>query len=179
VCPVGGRRLVVATDCKTMVFSSKGRLIFTFRSSLPGGSRQSSGFKNTVLECIFNEAKKTFYVVDTMCWNGTYYYDASSEFRLAWKMMKFNDNPQFSTPIKDNSYAFVSLPAIGCSRTAIDAQLAKWPTVEVDGLLFYNKEAPYVLGTTPLVSWLKPNMIDGLFATPVPEMMMEETSEAL
>lgn len=31
--------------------------------------------------------------------------------------------------------------------------------VHCDGLIFYHKEAPYICGRTPLVTWLKPFML--------------------
>lgn len=43
-----------------------------------------------------------------------------------------------------------------------------------DGILFYHKEAVYISGFTPLVTWLKPYMVPEVFGTEVNECYMEK-----
>lgn len=41
--------------------------------------------------------------------------------------------------------------------------------VQVDGILFYHKEAHYLPGQTPLVTWLLPWMLPEILSVPIPD----------
>lgn len=80
-CPIGKRVLVVAAKGRTKVYSKSGRKILgDFPSELPGGNiRQSSvhfGKTETVLDCIYNESLRTFFILDLMCWSSHPIYDS-------------------------------------------------------------------------------------------------------
>jgi snurportin-1 len=78
VCPVGKRGLVIASKGLTSVYTKSGHCVNRFPSALPGGSRKT-GSKVTdycILDCIYHEPTRTYYVLDVMCWRGHPVYDS-------------------------------------------------------------------------------------------------------
>jgi len=56
-----------------------------FESVLPAGANSYKGNKTTdycILDCIYDQTKFTYYVLDLMCWKGHPIYDCDTEFRL-------------------------------------------------------------------------------------------------
>ena len=47
----------------------------------------------SLLDCIFHEASRTFYILDIMCWRGHPVYDSDTEFRFFWLHSKVADVP--------------------------------------------------------------------------------------
>ncbi|XP_039260419.2 snurportin-1-like [Styela clava] len=165
LCPVGRRNLVVAARGSTNNYSKSGYRINTFTSGLPGGNKlSSSGY--TLLDCIFSEVDKTFYILDIMCWNQHPVYDCDTEFRFFWlnsKIQEMSNNP-------NDSYQFKVLPNCKCTKENMNKSLEKGLSKNTDGVLFYHKESFYTFGTTPLVLWLKPDMLPEMLGLKLPEI---------
>ncbi|TNN00403.1 hypothetical protein fugu_011649 [Takifugu bimaculatus] len=79
VCPVGKRSLIVASKGSTAAYTKSGYCVNRFPSLLPGGNRHNSamGKDYTILDCIYSEVDRTFYILDVMCWRGHPVYDCA------------------------------------------------------------------------------------------------------
>ena len=77
------RALVVAGQGTTKHFSRGGAFINQFPSCLPGGCRKQRNWKNcqALLDTIYVESSRTFYVLDLMVWNDLALYDCDTMFR--------------------------------------------------------------------------------------------------
>merc|ERR1719391_381325 len=66
LCPEGRRNFVVSSNGLTKVYSKSGKMVKKFPSNLPGGSRNQLSRKNkySMLDCIFSEKTKIFYILD-------------------------------------------------------------------------------------------------------------------
>ena len=53
----------------TKVYTKSGFKLKEFISALPGGSR-TSPTNSTILDCLWDEYKRMFYVLDVLSWNG-------------------------------------------------------------------------------------------------------------
>uniref|UniRef100_A0A8B9K272 Snurportin-1 n=1 Tax=Astyanax mexicanus TaxID=7994 RepID=A0A8B9K272_ASTMX len=144
VCPVGKRSLVVASKGSTASYTKSGYCVNRFPSLLPGGNRHNSamGKDYTILDCIYSEVDRTYYILDVMCWRGHPVYDCPTEFRFYWLQSKAEEVDGLSEVAKRNP---------------------------VDGLLFYHRETHYTPGSTPLVGWLRPYMVADILGIEVPQ----------
>ncbi|RWS09191.1 Snurportin-1-like protein [Dinothrombium tinctorium] len=169
LCPIGKRCLVVAAKGQTKAFARNGYMIKCFASRLPGGNRRDGRrYKDgCVLDCIFSEASKTFYVLDVIHWNDVSFYDSEAEFRFFWLTSKLNECPEISDISDLNEYKFVCLNRHKCNLKSVETavQEKREFTEQIDGLLFFHKKSHYTPGVTPLVCWLKENMIKDVFYT--------------
>lgn len=169
VCPIGKRNLVIASRGQVYCYTRSGFRLFSFVSKdIPGGSRDSvSGF--TVLDCIFSEKDKTFYILDVMCWNQQAFYDCETDFRFFWLTSKFKEVEDGKVDIDKNtnnsSYNFKQIEYVKCNNEVLINFLNSYDVGKdnVDGLLFYHRTNHYTFGTTPLVLWLKPKMLNDMF----------------
>ena len=61
-----------------------------FESHLPGGSMRGQSGRDAfrILDCTWDEAQQTYWVMDLMCWAGHALYDCSAEFRIYWLTSK-------------------------------------------------------------------------------------------
>ncbi|XP_067090937.1 snurportin-1 isoform X2 [Osmerus mordax] len=161
VCPVGKRSLIVASKGSTAAYTKSGYCVTRFPSLLPGGNRHNSamGKDYTILDCIYNEVDRTYYILDVMCWRGHPVYDCPTEFRFFWLKSKVEETSGLSDISKRNPFRFVSLQSIGCSLESIQQSLVSEYSFTVDGLLFYHGQTHYTPGSTPLVGWLRPYMV--------------------
>lgn len=171
VCPVGKRSLVVASKGSTSSYTKSGYCVNRFPSLIPGGNRHNSalGKDYTILDCIYSDVDRTYYILDVMCWRGHPVYDCSTEFRFYWLQSKVDEVESLSEISKINPFRFVGLSSIGCSTESIQTALAYEYSYKVDGLLFYHKETHYTPGSTPLVGWLRPYMVADILGMDVPE----------
>lgn len=171
VCPVGKRSLVVASKGSTSSYTKSGYCVNRFPSLIPGGTRQNSavGKDYTILDCIYSDVDRTYYILDVMCWRGHPVYDCSTEFRFYWLQSKVEEAEGLSEISKINPFRFVSLNSISCSTESIQTALAHEYNFSVDGLLFYHKETHYTPGSTPLVGWLRPYMVADILGIEVPQ----------
>ncbi|KAI1904048.1 hypothetical protein AGOR_G00001670 [Albula goreensis] len=171
VCPVGKRCLVIASKGSTAVYTKSGYCVNRFPSLLPGGNRHNSamGKDYTILDCIFSEVDRAYYILDIMCWRGHPVYDCSTEFRFFWLQSKVQEEEGLSENAKRNPYRFLSLQSVVCSAEGIQKALAQEYSFKVDGLLFYHRQTHYTPGSTPLVGWLRPYMVTDILGLQVPD----------
>lgn len=124
LCPVGRRCLVIANKGQTKAYSRTGYHMNSFPSSLPGGNRKASKEhkQNCIIDCIFSETERIYYILDVMSWNGSHFHECETEFRFFWLESKLNE--EFSG-VKQrsrlNPYEFHVLRHFGCS----DKQIAE------------------------------------------------------
>lgn len=177
LCPVGKRSLIVTSNGSTMSYTKSGYCVNRFPSHLPGGNRrQPRGNNFTVLDCIFSEIERTYYVLDIMCWNGHPVFDSETEFRFYWLNTKLDEVTMVGEHSSRNPYRFVALPCYPCSPAELERVM--WSPLPfsqpLDGLLFYNRQTHYMHGPTPLVGWLKAYMMPEMLGIKVPETYLME-----
>ncbi|XP_069480661.1 snurportin-1 [Ambystoma mexicanum] len=170
VCPIGKRSLVVASKGSTTAYTKSGYCVNRFPSLLPGGNKQNSalGKDYTILDCIFCEITRTFYILDVMCWRGHPVYDCQTDFRFFWIQSKLQEAEELDVITRRNPFRFVGLQSFACSPESLYDVLAMEFPFEVDGLLFYHKITHYTPGSTPLVGWLRPYMVSDILGINVP-----------
>jgi len=176
--PEGRRNFVVASNGITKVYSKNGKQVKKFPSNIPGGSRNQKR-RNTysILDCIFSEKEKIFYILDMMCWDGFQYYDCDTEFRMSWVQQKFIENKdQLMDSTRNNPYRFLPLPVYQCTPESIHSALnSSLPFQDkLDGLLIYHKNVHYMPGYTPLVGWIKGFMVPELLNIQVGDQIMAQ-----
>ena len=186
-CPKGKRNLVIAADGATRNFSKNGALQHVFPSHLPGGCRMqgwTSCVKSfTVLDCVYSEANKMFYILDMMCWDGFSYYDCPTELRMMMLDYKMNHLEEVGRMDRVNPYRFKRLEFYDWSGGYVEEGTFKYsdksecngkfymPGIQdilgnteplpfeanddLDGILLYNREAIYESGETKEVKWIK------------------------
>lgn len=157
--PKGTRCLIVSENNHkpTKVFYKNGRLFKKFNSNLPS---------NTILDCIYNETTRTFYILDLLVYGNRDMMNCDSQFRFFWLKSKFIED-NIKVIDSDLTLALLSYHDF-VDSTLINVCLQSHPLWEndepnLDGYLFYHKEASYMSGTTPLVLWLFPFMMEEVF----------------
>lgn len=172
-CPKGQRCMVVACNGRTEMFNKAGRWQLRFRSALPGdgGGRHVL----TILDCVFAKHLNTFYVLDALAFGNQDLLECEAQFRFFWLRSKFEEFELGDTIRGKNDKRFVLLAQHDFENTiSVSVALQRYPywpdnVPELDGFLFYHKEANYTCGTTPLIGWLFPFM--------VPELLEYKVSE--
>lgn len=178
-CPVAKRCLVVSSKGSTKSYARNGYRIAMFSSLLPGGSKSSDGKHSDfcLLDCVFSEVHRTYYILDLLCWKSHPVCDSEAEFRFYWLDEKLNEIPQIKETNDGSRHCrFVTLPRYPCTKEAISAFMnSPLPFEdEMDGLLFYHKKGHYFEGVSPLVGWLKPYMVPEILGTPVDTRYLEK-----
>lgn len=170
VCPVGKRALIVASRGYTSAYTKSGYRVNRFPSLLPGGNKRNSTTAKdyTILDCIYSEAKQTYYVLDVMCWRGHPFYDCQADFRFYWMHSKLPEEEGLGENTKLNPFKFVGLQNFPCTPESLYNVLSMDFPFEVDGLLFYHKQTHYSPGSTPLVGWLRPYMVSDILGVAMP-----------
>ena len=174
VVPVGRRSLVVSARKTTYAYSRAGAMLNNFPSLLPGGCKQTHRLTRDycILDCVYYEGTRSYYILDVMCWAGHDVYDSDFEFRTFWKEQKCNETAEISTYSRINPLLFLNLSCHSCNKENLTKLLAQVPLYEVDGLLFIHKQCRYIIGRTPLAVWLKPHMVPDILGIPVsPEFL--------
>lgn len=75
---------------------------------------------------------------------------------------RFSEAPDDFTAYGKNSFTFNVLLDHPADIEIIRSELWQYGTrnkIICDGLIFYHREAPYISGQTPLVTWLRPFML--------------------
>lgn len=151
--PSGKRCFVVSLNGTTISRLRNGSLLHRFPSALPNGSRKKgggSGQSYTILDCIFHELDQTYYVIDMVCWAGVSFYECTAEFRFFWLNNKILETGACEAPSQYHRYRFSLLTIYNCDYEGLNtAYTGSVPYVK-DGLAFYNKNAHYQTGNTPL-----------------------------
>ncbi|KAL4227737.1 hypothetical protein ACF0H5_013173 [Mactra antiquata] len=174
-CPWGKRCLIVSARGATTAYGRNGYRVNSFPSHLPGGNRhQKRGYKeNAILDCIYHEVEKTFYVLDVMNWKDNPVYDSDTEFRYFWMMSKLQEFPEIEEISKLNPYKFIPLHFHACAQDNLQ-QVINSTTYAMDGCLFYHRKAHYTFGRSPLVVWLKPYMLPEILNIEVSEQVLQQ-----
>ncbi|KAK4776830.1 hypothetical protein SAY86_005518 [Trapa natans] len=152
--PAGKRCFVVSSNGATVSRLRNGSILHRFPSALPSGSRSrdASGTSQSysIMDCIFHEPDQTYYVIDILCWRGYSLYDCSAEFRFFWLNSKLAESGACGPPSQYHRYRFSLIPVYNCDHNGLSAAYMGAVPYMKDGLLFYNKEAKYQTGNTPL-----------------------------
>jgi len=158
ICPLGRRVLLVAENGKSQLFRRNGRCISTFPSLLPGGCSKQSRQGSVIMDCILSLDEKTLYALDLISWNIPL-LDCEAEMRFYWLESKLSEISGIDVHSNYNRYR------IQCLNHRPVIELPKMMETfhsNVDGIIFFHKEAFYVHGRTPLVTWLKPFMVQDI-----------------
>nr|CAD1824383.1 unnamed protein product [Ananas comosus var. bracteatus] len=152
--PAGKRCFVVSSNGTTVSRLRNGSVLHHFPSSLPNGARtkDKSGPSSfySILDCIFHEPDQSYYVIDMVCWRGYSLYDCSAEFRFFWLNSKLTETGACNPPSTYHKYRFSIVPIYECTEQGLHAAYSGVVPYVKDGLLFYNKQAHYQTGNTPL-----------------------------
>lgn len=153
--PEGKRCLVIASRGKTISRSKNGSIMHTFQSQLPDGSSYTAGRGYCILDCIYHDQNRTYYIIDAMCWKAYLLYDCSAEFRFFWLKSKFEehfDDLNINSRVSDNySFSLVSVQKVGENAGGLDSAYDSINNSYVtDGILLYNSESKYEPGISPL-----------------------------
>lgn len=153
--PEGQRCLVISANGITLSRQRNGRILHSFPSALPNGARTKEVAAGShvycILDCIFHEPDKTYYVIDMMCWRGYSLFDCTAEFRFFWMTTKLAETGALGAPSAHHHYQFSVVPVYECNVAALQAVYSGPVPFQRDGILFYNRHALYELGLTPLV----------------------------
>lgn len=166
-CPKGVRCLVVANDGRTEAYSRNGRFMMRFRSTLPGGDVKSRS-TNTILDCFYVEKLASFFVIDALVYKDQDLTECEASFRFFWIKSRLEES-ELDQVTSHNQHCFRWIEACSMNNVGqLDDLLSKYPlwpsnNPELDGLLFYHNESPYIAGESPLVLWL--------FAFMLPEVL--------
>lgn len=169
-CPKGVRVLVIANDGVTRVFNKYGAFMRQFHTEFPGDSRNRHN-SMTILDCIHVSELDEYFIIDALAYGSQALTDCEAEFRFFWLESQHNES-NFEQISEHHEYPFRVVEKVSCNdELALNQLFAKfpiWPNnqPELDGFLFYHKEASYVHGKTPLVGWLFAFMIPELFNVP-------------
>lgn len=172
-----------------------------FPSALPGGSR-SRREDSTILDCLWNEHKQTYFVLDVLCWGKlpllgcevshmTFHYQRyfecntikiyitlfifQAQMRFYWLESKFNEEPELSIKSSKNRFPFHRLPFLAPNDIhSFFIEQAANENYSLDGLLFYHKLGLYTPGVSPLVGWLKPYMITEILNIEIPAVYLQK-----
>lgn len=167
-CPKGTRVLVIAVDGTTRVFNKYGAFMKRFQSELPGDRRRDL---LTILDCVYVAASEEYFVLDVLAYGNQALTNCDAEFRFFWIESQIRES-NLDHVSDHNEYPFRIVEKFNCGdEMALNEFLSKYPVwpndqPELDGFLFYHKEASYVHGKTPLVGWLFAYMIPELFDVP-------------
>ncbi|XP_050699084.1 snurportin-1-like [Eriocheir sinensis] len=176
-CPVGKRCLVMAARGRTRAYAKSGVMVREFPTMLPGGNRHICNRGFALLDCIWSEVNKTYYVLDLIMWLNQSILESETQFRLEWLKSRMEEEAQeVQETSRLNPFRFQRVPYYDCSPETLQRLMAEeMPfSVPLDGILFYHKESHYTHGTTPLVGWLKGYMFPEILGIPVPESVLME-----
>ncbi|XP_043484136.1 snurportin-1 [Leptopilina heterotoma] len=173
-CPEGRRVLLVARKGKTKAYDRRGRKLSTFNSALPGGSSEDYKSSCSMLDCIWQPKEKKYYVLDILAWSNYPFTNCETEFRFYWLQHQLGDIKELEEKNSNkNRYPIAPLPRVFCNSN-MSSVLENLPSITLDGILFFHREADYTHGRTPLVTWLKPFMLPEILGIAVPSSMSEK-----
>lgn len=189
ICPKGKRCLVTSGSGETIARSRAGNILARFQSILPNGSRTNRTSDFCILDCVYDAVHWTFYVLDIMCWRGYPIFDCDTNFRYDnftffirlsdpnnntlsyrhfWLQTKLESNELDRPDGHNQFYKFIPLKPVLTSETQAvvndPEQFVKNQgfSYDIDGLLFYHRQAHYRGGSTPLVCWVPRDEINNM-----------------
>ncbi|XP_046828729.1 snurportin-1 [Vespa crabro] len=177
-CPQGKRTLIVARKNTTKVFNRRGNRLGKFQSVLPGGNSNEHHSRCTILDCIWMEKEKTYFVLDVLAWSNQSLLNCDTEFRFFWLKSKFQEKKELQEGgIFNNTYPILLLPRIYFDSN-LESGLANLSALApLDGLLFYHRDGLYTRGHTPLVTWLKTFMLPEILGISLPPPFDEKPDD--
>ena len=160
-CPKG-KRCTLATDNKrnksAILYYKNGERLMNISCNVPASS---------IFDCIYSEVNHTIFILDVLTYAGRDLSDCDTSFRFFWLKSKFiEDNLKITgmqSSLKLN--LLTNIPHTDNHEVSICFQTPPLflDGAELDGFLFYHKDASYTSGETPLVLWLFPFMVPELF----------------
>ncbi|XP_032668955.1 snurportin-1 [Odontomachus brunneus] len=167
-CPVGRRILLVASEGITKAYNKTGQRVSIFRSALPGGNHKYRKSQYTIIDCIWMDSQKTYYVLDVLTWASLPTMLCEAECRRFLVNSHLHDIEELKeADHKINKYSILPLPHVYCN-TDLSKALTQCDQYPLDGLLFYHRNGYYKFGRSPLVVWLKPFMLPEVLGIFVP-----------
>ncbi|KAL5279548.1 SNUPN family protein [Megaselia abdita] len=169
--PKGMRCLVIACGGRTEVYSRKGHLITYFKSCLPGGGLNVySKNRLTILDCVQIEKNKRYQVLDALVSGCQEFLTCEASFRFYWtksRIEEWEENGNFKVRFEAPNFFDMA------KEVDFTHCFQKYPffseDTELDAFMFYHKESSYTCGTTPLVGWLYPFMVEEILGFQVNE----------
>jgi len=156
-CPKG-IRCTLSNDKSKNSFSKlyykNGTEFLSIKTNLP---------KGTVLDCIYS--KTTLFILDVMQYEGRKFIECDTSFRSYWIKNKLIED---DLKIYENNGKSLKLQLLNMldfsDSHIIQNCFQTFPLfddgIDIDGFLFYHKDAYYTFGESPLVLWLFPFMIE-------------------
>ncbi|XP_067647293.1 snurportin-1 [Eurosta solidaginis] len=173
-CPKGQRCLLMASNGRTDMYNKAGRKRMSFNTLLPGDNGNGKQ-TNTLLDCVYSNVQDTFYVLDALVYGNQELIHCETQFRFFWLRSKFAECEELSNRSQYNEKPLKLLERYDFENFADVSEVLQrfpiWPEnePELDGLLFYHKEASYTCGSTPLVGWLFAFMVSDVLGIKVNE----------
>eukprot|EP01133_Synstelium_polycarpum_P003837 gene3837-4429_t len=139
--PQGTRCLVISQNDTTVARDPDGNVLDLFKSTLPYGSpatRENGGnfsSRYCILDCLYDDTRQVYYVLEVLVWKGMLYFDCDKEFRLFWRDSKLQETTS-AKQSPSNPYPFITLPSYSKFTTEF--------------ILFYHKDSHYDFGLSPL-----------------------------
>jgi len=161
--PEGKRCLMVASGGITVTRLANGEVLHRFPSALPNGSQRAKGPRDgwTLLDCIYHEATRTYFVLDLLCWRKMELYDCTCKFRLFFLRSKFAEELGEESAVAaaattaavaaGGGFRLEPLPYFECDSAGLRRAYGESVPFVRDGLLFWSKQGYVEMGLSPLV----------------------------
>lgn len=184
--PVGKRVIIVASQGTTVARTRSGKIWKCFPSGLPGGARRN-GSGTVVLDVVWEESTRSFYVLDGLLWNSMMLMDMPTDVRWSLVTSKLTEDvPQVMSQSSSNPFPIIPLTTLAAPVTeelisTITSSPVSLPGgIPGAGVAFYHRLAFYQSGTTPLVAFAPSAQLPLLPSLPIatspstgPEMSVE------
>ncbi|KAG5669185.1 hypothetical protein PVAND_017079 [Polypedilum vanderplanki] len=157
-CPKGIRSTLSNEKTKNKncrLYYKNGTENLRFKTNLP---------QQTILDCILDKISNTLFILDVIKYDGRDFMNCDTSFRHFWIKNKFIESDlKIIDEESDMKMQLLDVYDLADSNQGFSC-FQKYPMfnegTELDGFLFYHKEADYTIGETPLVLWLFPFMIE-------------------
>ena len=159
------RCIVTSHKAITIVRNEEGIIIDKFPSLLPNGSRRAPGGRGpnsfSILDCIFDTDRQTFYVLDMVCWKGQYYTDCPTSFRFYWIKDKLSDVGGIDMVSSSNYFKFEPFAYSIVDKATVNTIVSN---VMCNILyLLIHSESFYQTGYNALACSTSPEILSALF----------------
>eukprot|EP01138_Halocafeteria_seosinensis_P011542 gb/GECG01011790.1/.p1 GENE.gb/GECG01011790.1/~~gb/GECG01011790.1/.p1 ORF type:complete len:441 (+),score=34.29 gb/GECG01011790.1/:1-1323(+) len=149
--PEGTHATLVAANSRTTIRDKHGLRLYIGTLNIPGGCPGSKGGSASVLDGIFHMRSKTFFAVDCLSWNGLPLWDCAAIVRRSWLLSNLTPLGNGATDLnslsvishRENTLALSVTPHYECSHDGILTAYKEQFSFNKDGLLFFQKAAPY------------------------------------
>ncbi|GFN84100.1 snurportin-1 [Plakobranchus ocellatus] len=175
ICPISKRRIIVAAKGTTCLYNKFGRLIDTYKSSLPNGSGGPLGKPTdelVILDCLWCGSFQKFFVIDVMHWRSQPFYETEAEFRFFWISDKISG---ITLQAGKREYDLAILPKYPSDEACLSNALTK-VDFKIDGLLSFHRKSKYSLEAGASAVWLKLDMLQEVLGYAVPPQVAFKAS---